>query len=148
MSFYQQHLLATVWVTSSCRVSLCSDVLCICVCVCLCRAGLVPSRSCPSITHGPRLSSVPRTRRRAVHISIMEGKNRASTPSDKSSISHGRARRANVCFIKKKYVFFMMPDMPMSEPVGESCGPGCWGVSHNIFAWAGPCRQLFGWWST
>ncbi|NWH84649.1 FRMD5 protein, partial [Aegithalos caudatus] len=38
------------------------------------RAGLVPSRSCPSITHGPRLSSVPRTRRRAVHISIMEGR--------------------------------------------------------------------------
>lgn len=38
------------------------------------RAGMVPSRSCPSITHGPRLSSVPRTRRRAVHISIMEGK--------------------------------------------------------------------------
>ncbi|KAG8505319.1 LOW QUALITY PROTEIN: FERM domain-containing protein 5, partial [Galemys pyrenaicus] len=36
------------------------------------RAGMVPSRSCPSITHGPRLSSVPRTRRRAVHISIME----------------------------------------------------------------------------
>ncbi|KAF3688833.1 FERM domain-containing protein 5 [Channa argus] len=36
------------------------------------RAGLVPSRSCPSITHGPRLCSVPRTRRRAVHISIME----------------------------------------------------------------------------
>lgn len=40
------------------------------------RAGLVPSRSCPSITHGPRLSSVPRTRRRAVHISIMEGRTR------------------------------------------------------------------------
>uniref|UniRef100_A0A8C1GE73 FERM domain-containing protein 5 n=1 Tax=Cyprinus carpio TaxID=7962 RepID=A0A8C1GE73_CYPCA len=37
------------------------------------RSGLVPSRSCPSITHGPRQSSVPRTRRRAVHISIMEG---------------------------------------------------------------------------
>ncbi|CAL9697240.1 unnamed protein product [Knipowitschia caucasica] len=37
------------------------------------RPGLVPSRSCPSITHGPRLCSVPRTRRRAVHISIMEG---------------------------------------------------------------------------
>ncbi|XP_051561162.1 FERM domain-containing protein 5-like isoform X3 [Myxocyprinus asiaticus] len=37
------------------------------------RAGMVPSRSCPSITHGPRQSSVPRTRRRAVHISIMEG---------------------------------------------------------------------------
>ncbi|XP_015667414.1 FERM domain-containing protein 5 isoform X2 [Protobothrops mucrosquamatus] len=37
------------------------------------RAGLVASRSCPSIPHGPRLSSVPRTRRRAVHISIMEG---------------------------------------------------------------------------
>ncbi|VTJ70208.1 Hypothetical predicted protein, partial [Marmota monax] len=37
------------------------------------KAGMVPSRSCPSITHGPRLSSVPRTRRRAVHISIMEG---------------------------------------------------------------------------
>lgn len=35
---------------------------------------MVPSRSCPSITHGPRLTSVPRTRRRAVHISIMEGK--------------------------------------------------------------------------
>ncbi|XP_018416871.1 PREDICTED: FERM domain-containing protein 5 isoform X2 [Nanorana parkeri] len=35
------------------------------------RAGMVPSRSCPSI--GLRLSSVPRTRRRAVHISIMEG---------------------------------------------------------------------------
>lgn len=46
----------------------------LCFCLCLCRAGLVPSRSCPSITHGPRLSSVPRTRRRAVHISIMEGK--------------------------------------------------------------------------
>ncbi|OBS78757.1 hypothetical protein A6R68_18842, partial [Neotoma lepida] len=30
------------------------------------RAGMVPSRSCPSITHGPRLSSVPRTRRRAL----------------------------------------------------------------------------------
>lgn len=44
-------------------------------CLCPCRAGLVPSRSCPSITHGPRLSSVPRTRRRAVHISIMEGEN-------------------------------------------------------------------------
>ncbi|NXQ01276.1 FRMD5 protein, partial [Vidua macroura] len=42
------------------------------------RAGLVPSRSCPSITHGPRLSSVPRTRRRAVHISIMEGRTRGS----------------------------------------------------------------------
>lgn len=40
----------------------------------LSRAGMVPSRSCPSITHGPRLTSVPRTRRRAVHISIMEGK--------------------------------------------------------------------------
>ncbi|XP_072133779.1 FERM domain-containing protein 5 isoform X2 [Mobula birostris] len=37
------------------------------------RSGLVPSRSCPSISHGSRLSSVPRTRRRAVHISIMEG---------------------------------------------------------------------------
>ncbi|KAL7854325.1 hypothetical protein SRHO_G00165150 [Serrasalmus rhombeus] len=37
------------------------------------RAGMVPSRSCPSITHGPRQCSVPQTRRRAVHISIMEG---------------------------------------------------------------------------
>ncbi|XP_018110037.1 FERM domain-containing protein 5 [Xenopus laevis] len=37
------------------------------------RAGMVASRSCPSISHGLRLSSVPRTRRRAVHISIMEG---------------------------------------------------------------------------
>ncbi|XP_065123994.1 FERM domain-containing protein 5 isoform X2 [Paramisgurnus dabryanus] len=37
------------------------------------RAGMVPSRSCPSITHGPRQSSIPQARRRAVHISIMEG---------------------------------------------------------------------------
>lgn len=44
----------------------------LCACV-LFRAGMVPSRSCPSITHGPRSTSVPRTRRRAVHISIMEG---------------------------------------------------------------------------
>ncbi|XP_030221828.1 FERM domain-containing protein 5 isoform X1 [Gadus morhua] len=55
-------------------------------------AGLVPSRSCPSITHGPRLSSVPRTRRRAVHISIMEGleslrDSAHSTPV--RSVSHG-----------------------------------------------------------
>ncbi|XP_066541735.1 FERM domain-containing protein 5 isoform X2 [Hoplias malabaricus] len=58
------------------------------------RAGLVPSRSCPSITHGPRLSSVPRTRRRAVHISIMEGleslrDSAHSTPV--RSVSHGEA---------------------------------------------------------
>ncbi|XP_071424346.1 FERM domain-containing protein 5 [Pithys albifrons albifrons] len=58
------------------------------------RAGLVPSRSCPSITHGPRLSSVPRTRRRAVHISIMEGleslrDSAHSTPV--RSTSHGDA---------------------------------------------------------
>lgn len=45
------------------------------------RAGMVPSRSCPSITHGPRLTSVPRTRRRAVHISIMEGKPHTREPS-------------------------------------------------------------------
>ncbi|KAJ0069679.1 hypothetical protein NL108_011964 [Boleophthalmus pectinirostris] len=56
------------------------------------RPGLVPSRSCPSITHGPRLSSVPRTRRRAVHISIMEGleslrDSAHSTPV--RSVSHG-----------------------------------------------------------
>uniref|UniRef100_A0A8P4GA75 FERM C-terminal PH-like domain-containing protein n=1 Tax=Dicentrarchus labrax TaxID=13489 RepID=A0A8P4GA75_DICLA len=56
------------------------------------QAGLVPSRSCPSITHGPRLSSVPRTRRRAVHISIMEGleslrDSAHSTPV--RSVSHG-----------------------------------------------------------
>uniref|UniRef100_A0A8C7LKF0 FERM domain-containing protein n=1 Tax=Oncorhynchus mykiss TaxID=8022 RepID=A0A8C7LKF0_ONCMY len=56
------------------------------------RAGLVPSRSCPSITHGPRLTSVPRTRRRAVHISIMEGleslrDSAHSTPV--RSVSHG-----------------------------------------------------------
>jgi len=44
------------------------------------RAGMVPSRSCPSITHGPRLTSVPRTRRRAVHISIMEGKKHLNAP--------------------------------------------------------------------
>ncbi|KAL4658730.1 FERM domain-containing protein 5 isoform X4 [Arapaima gigas] len=37
------------------------------------RRGLVPSRSCPSITHGPRLRSAPQTCRKAVHISIMEG---------------------------------------------------------------------------
>lgn len=41
--------------------------------LCVFRAGMVPSRSCPSITHGPRQSSVPQARRRAVHISIMEG---------------------------------------------------------------------------
>ncbi|KAM9410265.1 FERM domain-containing protein 5-like isoform 1-T1 [Pholidichthys leucotaenia] len=56
------------------------------------RAGMVPSRSCPSITHGPRLTSVPRTRRRAVHISIMEGleslrDSAHSTPVH--SVSHG-----------------------------------------------------------
>ncbi|KAM6980135.1 FERM domain-containing protein 5 [Aplochiton taeniatus] len=56
------------------------------------RAGLVPSRSCPSITHGPRLTSIPRTRRRAVHISIMEGleslrDSAHSTPV--RSVSHG-----------------------------------------------------------
>uniref|UniRef100_A0A3Q3LRQ5 FERM domain-containing protein 5 n=1 Tax=Mastacembelus armatus TaxID=205130 RepID=A0A3Q3LRQ5_9TELE len=58
------------------------------------QAGLVPSRSCPSITHGPRLSSVPRTRRRAVHISIMEGleslrDSAHSTPV--RSVSHGES---------------------------------------------------------
>ncbi|KAM8895303.1 FERM domain-containing protein 5-like isoform 2-T2 [Spinachia spinachia] len=56
------------------------------------RHGMVPSRSCPSITHGPRLTSVPRTRRRAVHISIMEGleslrDSAHSTPV--RSVSHG-----------------------------------------------------------
>ncbi|KFW65320.1 FERM domain-containing protein 5, partial [Pygoscelis adeliae] len=56
------------------------------------RAGLVPSRSCPSITHGPRLSSVPRTRRRAVHISIMEG------PSEQErDFFPSRKPRADVC---------------------------------------------------
>uniref|UniRef100_A0A803YLN4 FERM domain containing 5 n=1 Tax=Meleagris gallopavo TaxID=9103 RepID=A0A803YLN4_MELGA len=68
-----------------------------------CRAGLVPSRSCPSITHGPRLSSVPRTRRRAVHISIMEGleslrDSAHSTPVRSAShgdafVPHGRGGR-------------------------------------------------------
>ncbi|XP_029000325.2 FERM domain-containing protein 5 isoform X2 [Betta splendens] len=58
------------------------------------RTGMVPSRSCPSITHGPRLTSVPRTRRRAVHISIMEGleslrDSAHSTPV--RSVSHGDA---------------------------------------------------------
>uniref|UniRef100_A0A8C5JPH1 FERM domain containing 5 n=1 Tax=Junco hyemalis TaxID=40217 RepID=A0A8C5JPH1_JUNHY len=56
--------------------------------------GTGKSRSCPSITHGPRLSSVPRTRRRAVHISIMEGleslrDSAHSTPV--RSASHGDA---------------------------------------------------------
>ncbi|KAM5235880.1 FERM domain-containing protein 5 isoform 2-T2 [Ctenodactylus gundi] len=69
------------------------------------RAGMVPSRSCPSITHGPRLSSVPRTRRRAVHISIMEGleslrDSAHSTPVRSSShgdtfLPHGRSGRAD-----------------------------------------------------
>ncbi|XP_027277811.1 FERM domain-containing protein 5 isoform X8 [Cricetulus griseus] len=69
------------------------------------RAGMVPSRSCPSITHGPRLSSVPRTRRRAVHISIMEGleslrDSAHSTPVRSSShgdafLPHGRSSRAD-----------------------------------------------------
>uniref|UniRef100_A0A8C0GKV6 FERM domain containing 5 n=1 Tax=Chelonoidis abingdonii TaxID=106734 RepID=A0A8C0GKV6_CHEAB len=68
------------------------------------RAGLVPSRSCPSITHGPRLSSVPRTRRRAVHISIMEGleslrDSAHSTPVRSTShsdtfMAHARSSRA------------------------------------------------------
>ncbi|XP_044789350.1 FERM domain-containing protein 5 isoform X1 [Bubalus bubalis] len=69
------------------------------------RAGMVPSRSCPSITHGPRLSSVPRTRRRAVHISIMEGleslrDSAHSTPVRASShgdtfLPHSRSSRAD-----------------------------------------------------
>ncbi|KAM9067988.1 FERM domain-containing protein 5 isoform X1 [Sarcophilus harrisii] len=69
------------------------------------RAGMVPSRSCPSITHGPRLSSVPRTRRRAVHISIMEGleslrDSAHSTPVRSTSHSdtflpHARSGRAD-----------------------------------------------------
>ncbi|XP_005381468.1 PREDICTED: FERM domain-containing protein 5 isoform X1 [Chinchilla lanigera] len=69
------------------------------------RAGMVPSRSCPSITHGPRLSSVPRTRRRAVHISIMEGleslrDSAHSTPVRSSShgdtfLPHARSSRAD-----------------------------------------------------
>ncbi|XP_012865481.1 PREDICTED: FERM domain-containing protein 5 isoform X1 [Dipodomys ordii] len=69
------------------------------------RAGMVPSRSCPSITHGPRLSSVPRTRRRAVHISIMEGleslrDSAHSTPVRSSShgdtfLPHVRGSRAD-----------------------------------------------------
>ncbi|XP_025740340.1 FERM domain-containing protein 5 isoform X8 [Callorhinus ursinus] len=69
------------------------------------RAGMVPSRSCPSITHGPRLSSVPRTRRRAVHISIMEGleslrDSAHSTPVRSSShgdtfLPHVRSTRAD-----------------------------------------------------
>uniref|UniRef100_A0A8C3VWW5 FERM domain-containing protein 5 n=1 Tax=Catagonus wagneri TaxID=51154 RepID=A0A8C3VWW5_9CETA len=69
------------------------------------RAGMVPSRSCPSITHGPRLSSVPRTRRRAVHISIMEGleslrDSAHSTPVRSSShgdtfLPHVRSGRAD-----------------------------------------------------
>ncbi|XP_017334112.1 FERM domain-containing protein 5 [Ictalurus punctatus] len=58
------------------------------------RAGMVPSRSCPSIAHGPRQSSVPRTCRRAVHMSIMEGLESLrdsghSTPV--RSISHGHS---------------------------------------------------------
>ncbi|XP_055989320.1 FERM domain-containing protein 5 isoform X1 [Sorex fumeus] len=69
------------------------------------RSGMVPSRSCPSITHGPRLSSVPRTRRRAVHISIMEGleslrDSAHSTPVRSSShgdtfLPHVRSSRAD-----------------------------------------------------
>ncbi|XP_034385403.1 FERM domain-containing protein 5-like [Cyclopterus lumpus] len=63
------------------------------------RHGMVPSRSCPSITHGPRLTSVPRTRRRAVHISIMEGleslrDSAHSTPV--RSVSHGN------CFMSSR----------------------------------------------
>lgn len=56
------------------------------------RAGLVPSRSCPSITHGPRLSSVPRTRRRAVHISIMEGRTRGDRGAAASTALHTGTR--------------------------------------------------------
>ncbi|KAK2919836.1 hypothetical protein Q8A73_002040 [Channa argus] len=49
------------------------------------RAGMVPSRSCPSITHGPRLTSVPRTRRRAVHISIMEVRHKEGQQEDREA---------------------------------------------------------------
>ncbi|CAK6432298.1 unnamed protein product [Pipistrellus nathusii] len=69
------------------------------------RAGMVPSRSCPSITHGPGLSSIPRTRRRAVHISIMESleslrDSAHSTPVCSSShgdafLPHVRSSRAD-----------------------------------------------------
>lgn len=61
-----------LWIIHKCYVCVCAYHAC--MYVWLSRAGMVPSRSCPSITHGPRLTSVPRTRRRAVHISIMEGK--------------------------------------------------------------------------
>lgn len=61
------------------------------------RAGLVPSRSCPSITHGPRLSSVPRTRRRAVHISIMEGRAWAGSPCHCRGSGAGAASALGPC---------------------------------------------------
>ncbi|TSL68230.1 FERM domain-containing protein 5 [Bagarius yarrelli] len=50
------------------------------------RAGMVPSRSCPSIAHGPRQSSVPRTCRRAVHMSIMEAHMAANKSKGQSSL--------------------------------------------------------------
>ncbi|KAG5273167.1 hypothetical protein AALO_G00148410 [Alosa alosa] len=69
------------------------------------RAGLVPSRSCPSITHGPRLSSVPRTRRRAVHISIMEATSRGQgTEGLSSRPGRGPSTRLGrqVCYCNRK----------------------------------------------
>lgn len=79
------------------------------------RAGLVPSRSCPSITHGPRLSSVPRTRRRAVHISIMEGRTWAT------SWCWGRAyvcihRHRHRHTAGKPQVIFRAPDAGVGAP--------------------------------
>ncbi|NWI69147.1 FRMD5 protein, partial [Todus mexicanus] len=94
------------------------------------RAGLVPSRSCPSITHGPRLSSVPRTRRRAVHISIMEGRGlRGSACRCRGSgiagdIIHTRAHtRAPACDMQRVAVIadenYSPADSVLPTPVAE-----------------------------
>ncbi|OCT86713.1 hypothetical protein XELAEV_18020402mg [Xenopus laevis] len=64
------------------------------------RAGMVASRSCPSISHGLRLSSVPRTRRRAVHISIMEaltgGVPAAATAGTSAAATAGSSRETAI----------------------------------------------------
>ncbi|XP_032906355.1 FERM domain-containing protein 5 isoform X2 [Amblyraja radiata] len=101
------------------------------------RSGLVPSRSCPSISHGSRLSSVPRTRRRAVHISIMEGleslrDSAHSTPvrssshtdsfmirSSKASAAEGNERTSVIADEMYSPAASVLPT-PVSEPGHES----------------------------
>ncbi|NWS01832.1 FRMD5 protein, partial [Motacilla alba] len=101
------------------------------------RAGLVPSRSCPSITHGPRLSSVPRTRRRAVHISIMEElagwhcqRQRAprtvAAARGTVTVASGQPRPAGACDRLRN-----CPDLA-AAPAGSQQPGGCRGVTAAV----------------